>query len=69
MEGAGFETTEMISSQSNGADIQKHLALFAERQPELYEWLMGELIEQANDPSILGSGFHILYIGNKPGGT
>jgi ubiquinone/menaquinone biosynthesis C-methylase UbiE len=65
MEAAGFETTEMISSQSNGADVQKHLALFAERQPELYEWAMAEFIEQANEPSILGSGFHILYIGRK----
>jgi len=66
MESAGFQTTELISSQSNAADVQKHLALFAERQPELYEWAMAEFIEQANEPSILGSGFHILYIGQKP---
>jgi ubiquinone/menaquinone biosynthesis C-methylase UbiE len=69
MEAAGFQTTELISSQSNGGDIQKHLALLAERQPELYEWLLGEMIEQANEPSIRGSGFHILYIGNKPEGA
>jgi hypothetical protein len=69
MESGGFETTELISSQSNGGDIQKHLALFRERQPELYEWLLGEMIEQANEPSILGSGFHIMYIGQKPGGS
>jgi 2-polyprenyl-3-methyl-5-hydroxy-6-metoxy-1,4-benzoquinol methylase len=67
MESAGFETTELISSQSNGGDIQKHLALFAERQPELYEWLLSEMIEVANEPSILGSGFHMLYIGRRPG--
>jgi ubiquinone/menaquinone biosynthesis C-methylase UbiE len=66
MESAGFRTTELISSQSNAADIQKHLALFAERQPELYEWALAGFIEQANDPSILGSGFHILYIGTRP---
>jgi ubiquinone/menaquinone biosynthesis C-methylase UbiE len=66
MESAGFETTELISSQSNAADVQKHLALFAQRQPELYEWAMSEFIEQANEPSTLGSGFHILYIGRKP---
>ncbi len=66
MEGAGFETVELISSQSNMGHIQKDLALFAERQPELYEWALAEFIEQANEPSILGSGFHILYIGRKP---
>jgi len=66
MESGGFETTELIASQSNAADVQKHLALFSERQPELYEWALAELIEQANEPSILGSGYHILYIGRKP---
>ena len=66
MESAGFQTLELISSQSNAADIQKHLALFAERQPELYDWALAEIIELANEPSILGSGFHILYIGRKP---
>jgi 2-polyprenyl-3-methyl-5-hydroxy-6-metoxy-1,4-benzoquinol methylase len=68
MESMGFETTELISSQSNGGDVQKHLALFAERQPELYEWLLSEMIELANEPSIRGSGFHMLYIGRKPEG-
>jgi len=66
MESAGFQTTELISSQSNAADVQKHLALFAERQRELYEWALAGFIEQANEPSILGSGFHILYLGHKP---
>lgn len=66
MEGGGFETVELISSQSHMGHIQKHLAQFAERQPELYEWALAEFIEQANEPSILGSGFHILYIGRKP---
>ena len=66
MESAGFETAELVSSQSIAADVQKHLALFAERQPELYEWALAEFIEQADEPSTLGSGFHILYIGEKP---
>ena len=65
MEAAGFKTADLVSSQSNAADVQKHLALFAERQPELYEWALAEFIEQANEPSTLGSGFHILYIGRK----
>jgi ubiquinone/menaquinone biosynthesis C-methylase UbiE len=66
METGGFETVELVSSQSNAGHIQKHLALFAERQPELYEWALAEFIEQANESSILGSGFHLLYIGRKP---
>ncbi len=66
MEAGGFETVDLISSQSHAAHIQEHLALFAERQPELYEWALAEFIQQANEPSILGSGFHILYIGRKP---
>jgi len=66
MESAGITTLELICSQSNLADVQKHLALFEERQPELIEWVMAAAIEQANEPSILGSGFHVLYIGEKP---
>jgi ubiquinone/menaquinone biosynthesis C-methylase UbiE len=69
MEAGGFETIELISSQSHMGHIQKDLALFAERQPELYEWALAEFIEQANEPSILGSGYHILYIGRKPDGS
>lgn len=66
MEAAGFETIDLISSQSVAAHRQKHLAEFGEKHPELHEWVMAEFIEQANEPSILGSGFHILYIGRKP---
>jgi hypothetical protein len=29
MESGGFETTDLVASQSNAADVQKHLALFA----------------------------------------
>jgi 2-polyprenyl-3-methyl-5-hydroxy-6-metoxy-1,4-benzoquinol methylase len=66
MEAAGFQMMDLISSQSIAGHRQKHLAGFAEKQPELYEWVMSELIEMANEPSIIGSGFHLLYIGRKP---
>ena len=69
MEAAGFKTIDLISSQSIAGDRQKHLAGFAENQPDLYEWVMSELIEMANEPSIIGSGFHLLYIGRKPDGS
>ncbi len=66
MELAGFQTIDLVSSQSIAADRQKHLALFAERQPDLYAWVLDELIKLANDPTAVGSGFHLLYIGRKP---
>jgi ubiquinone/menaquinone biosynthesis C-methylase UbiE len=66
MEAHGFETIELISSQSVAADRQKDLSQFKEKQPDLYPWVMERLIEQANEPSIVGSGFHMLYIGRKP---
>jgi len=66
MESAGFETVALVSSQSVAADKQAHLALFKERQPELYDWMMQELVKLADDPMIVGASWHILYIGRKP---
>ncbi|HEV8574133.1 MAG TPA: class I SAM-dependent methyltransferase [Dehalococcoidia bacterium] len=66
MESVGFRTLDLISSQSIAADRQKHLSLFKEKQPDLYPWVMERLIATANDPTTVGSGFHMLYIGQKP---
>ena len=66
MEAAGFRTLNLVSSQSVAADVQKHLASFKERQPELYDWVLAELIKLADDESALGSSWHLLYIGEKP---
>ena len=66
MERQGFRSVELVSSQSVAGDVQAHLALFAERQPELYKWVLHELVKLANDPTIVGSGWHLLYIGQKP---
>ena len=66
MEGAGFQTIDLVSSQSIAADRQKHLSQFKEKQPDLYPWVMERLIQSANDPTTVGSGFHLLYIGRKP---
>jgi ubiquinone/menaquinone biosynthesis C-methylase UbiE len=66
MESAGFQTIDLISSQSVAADRQKDLSQFKEKQPDLYPWVMERLIAQANEPSIVGSGFHMLYIGRRP---
>jgi hypothetical protein len=45
---------------------EDRLATIDPRQPHLINSVTEHLIEQANEPSILGSGFHILYIGRKP---
>jgi len=66
MERSGFRTVDLISSQSVAGDVQGHLALFAERQPDLYAWVLEELVKLANDPTIVGSAWHLLYIGSKP---
>jgi hypothetical protein len=66
MEHHKFRTVELVSSQSVAGDVQAHLALFAERQPELYKWVINELVKLANDPTIVGSAWHLLDIGQKP---
>ena len=66
LERSGFRTVELVSSQSVAGDVQGHLALFAERQPELHSWVIDELVKIANDPTIIGSAWHLLYIGRKP---
>ena len=66
MEAAGFQTVDLVSSQSIAADRQKHLSQFKEKQPDLYPWVMERLIESANDPTTVGSGSILLYIGRKP---
>jgi 2-polyprenyl-3-methyl-5-hydroxy-6-metoxy-1,4-benzoquinol methylase len=62
----GFQTLGLISCQSVAGDVQGHLSLFKERQPELYPWVMEELVKLANDPTAIGSAWHLLYIGRKP---
>ena len=66
MERSGFATVDLVSSQSIAGDVQGHLALFAERQPTLYPWVMAELVKLANEPTVIGSAWHLLYIGRKP---
>jgi ubiquinone/menaquinone biosynthesis C-methylase UbiE len=65
MEAAGFEMIDLISSQSIVADRQKDLSQFKEKQPDLYPWVMERLIATANDPTTVGGGFHMLYIGRR----
>lgn len=66
MQACGFQTIDLVSSQSVAADVQRDLAAFAERQPELYDWLFERLVSAANEPSALGSAWHLLYIGRRP---
>ena len=65
MEAPGFETIDLISSESLVDAVQKNLASFKDRQPDLYPWLLEKLVAVANDSSIVGSAGHLLYIGRK----
>ena len=66
MENADFSTLEIVASESIADPVQKHIASFRERQPELHDWVLGRLIDIANESSIIGTAGHILYIGRKP---
>jgi ubiquinone/menaquinone biosynthesis C-methylase UbiE len=66
MEDAGFSALELVASESMVDSVQKHLSSFKERQPELYDWVIGRLIDIAREPSIVGNAGHFLYIGRKP---
>ncbi|MEX0683863.1 MAG: methyltransferase domain-containing protein [Dehalococcoidia bacterium] len=66
LEGAGFQTIDLISSESVLGGFQKNLASFETRQPERYPWVIERATEIANEPSIVGTGWHLLYIGQKP---
>lgn len=66
MEATGFQTADLVASESIANSVQKHLTAFKERQPELYSWVLDRLINIANEPSIVGNTGHFLYIGRKP---
>jgi ubiquinone/menaquinone biosynthesis C-methylase UbiE len=65
MEAHAFETVDLISSESLIDVVQKNLTSFKERQPDLYPWLLDKLIDVANEPTIIGSAGHFLYIGRR----
>ena len=65
MESAGFDSVELIASECIVDAVQKDLASFAERQPELMPWVIEKLIALANEPSIVGNAGHFLYIGRR----
>jgi SAM-dependent methyltransferase len=65
LEGAGFDSLELIGSESLIGGAEERLPLLSERQPHVEEWVIERLIEVAREPSIVGSSWHLLYIGRK----
>jgi 2-polyprenyl-3-methyl-5-hydroxy-6-metoxy-1,4-benzoquinol methylase len=66
MESVGIESLELIASESLMGGGEDRLPLMKERQPHLDGWVLDHLTEVAREPSVIGSSWHLLYIGRKP---
>ncbi len=64
MEGAGIETIEMATCEGLSTGLQEATnALYKDR--EKWDRWIEILLKTSNDPSILGSSDHFLYIGRR----
>jgi SAM-dependent methyltransferase len=61
----GFDMIGLLSSEGLASGIEGHLAEMAEDDPDTYQKALELIIRTASDPSILGMGSHLLYIGKK----
>lgn len=66
MEHAGLDMLELIASESLVGGAEERLASIDLHQPHLGNWVEERLIEIAREPSVIGSSWHLLYIGRKP---
>lgn len=66
LEAAGFQSLELIGSETVLAGSEALLDSLDEKQPHLSGWVMERLIEVAREPSVVGAAWHLLYIGRKP---
>ena len=66
MEANGFETVELLSSNSIGGRLtDENWEYWRSRGDDEYNNLMEMLFETASDPHLLGISSHLLYIGKK----
>ncbi|MCR8645020.1 class I SAM-dependent methyltransferase [Paenibacillus sp. N1-5-1-14] len=66
MESCGFETLNLISSSSVAGAMQpEQFDYWRDRGGEEYNRMMELVYKAAADPSILGVGSHLLYIGKR----
>ncbi|WP_343045136.1 hypothetical protein [Paenibacillus lemnae] len=64
MENHGFKTLDLIGSSSVMSLLSSEQEQYWAEQGKKDEWLRF-LISLANDPSILGTSSHLLYIGRR----
>ncbi len=65
MEGAGFDTLELVSAESFASGIDEPMADLVEHQPELIRTVLDLLSQQAGDPGLLSAAGHLLWVGRK----
>jgi SAM-dependent methyltransferase len=63
----GFETVELLASEGIAWGIQDALAEMVAEDPEAYRVMLDLVLRTADDPSILGTTDHLLYVGRKAG--
>jgi len=59
----GFTTLTLLSSESVVPDLQNHVARLSAEDPLVYHAAVDAIVRVAADPSILGMGNHLLYVG------
>lgn len=66
LEEAGFQSIELIGSETVLGGAEALLDAVEEKQPFLSDWVRERLIAVAREPSVVGAAWHLLYIGRKP---
>ena len=62
----GLITTTLISTEGIAVAHQDALMRIRESDPDLFQSAFEIILETAADPSILGLGNHLLFIGRTP---
>jgi SAM-dependent methyltransferase len=61
----GFAMRALLATQNIVPDLQEPLAALALSDPDTHRATMDTLVHLADDPSILGTANHLLYVGQK----
>ncbi len=61
----GFESLTLLASEGMFAEVADRVEEMRTNNPQRFAWLWELLLNTAEEPSILGGGAHLLYIGRK----
>ena len=64
-EGFGFESVELLATESFAPAVAEQLAAMANEDSEAYSAALDILETTASEPSILGAANHLLYIARR----